>query len=74
MNPIDSPFAYVCDSIKDSDKLNKSWESDDFWAKLIPSLEKDMLFSELVLKELSITTLLLYSVILMPADLMSTRT
>ena len=78
LNPIDSPFAYVCDSIKDSDKLNKSWESDDFWAKLIPSLEKDMLFSELVLKELSITTLLqllrMYSVILMPADLMSTRT
>lgn len=63
LNPIDSPFAYVCDSIKDSDKLNKSWESDDFWAKLIPSLEKDMLFSELVLKELSITTFDFVSVI-----------
>lgn len=56
LNPIDSPFAYVCDSIKDSDKLNKNWETDDFWAKLIPSLKKDMQFSELVLQELKITT------------------
>lgn len=63
LNPIDSPFAYVCNSIKDSDKLNKSWESDDFWAKLVPSLNKDMLFSELVLQELSITTFDFVSVI-----------
>lgn len=63
MNPIDSPFAYVCDSIKDSDKLNKSWETDDFWAKLVPSLKKDMQFSELVLQELGITTFDFVSVI-----------
>lgn len=56
MIPIDSPFAYLCNLISDSDKLNKSWEPDSFWAKIIPSLKKDMKFSDLVLQELGITS------------------
>lgn len=63
LNPIDSPFAYICDSIEDSDRLDKSWETDDFWAKLVPSLKKNMQFSELVLQELGITTFDFISVI-----------
>lgn len=55
LNPIDSPFEYLCDLIKDSDKLDKSWESDDFWAKLIPCLKKDMSFADVALQELGMT-------------------
>ncbi|MCI8471975.1 MAG: BREX-4 system phosphatase PglZ [Clostridiales bacterium] len=55
LNPIDSPFAYLCDLIKDADKLDKSWESDDFWAKLIPYLKKDMSFADVALQELGMT-------------------
>ena len=54
--PIDSPFAFICSVLKDSDKIEQSWEPDDFWAKLIPCLNNEMNFTDVVTKELGITS------------------
>lgn len=54
--PIDSPFTYICSILKDADKIEQSWESDDFWTKLIPHLNQDMSFADVVVKELGMTS------------------
>lgn len=63
LNPIDSPFAYLCNLVKDADKLDKKWQSDDFWAKLIPHLKKDVSFSDVVLQELGLVAFDFVSVV-----------
>ncbi len=55
LKPIDSPFAYLSDLLTDAESLNKGWESDDFWAQLIPFAKRDMKFADLVLDQLGIT-------------------
>jgi len=56
INPIDSPFAYLCKRIIDSGTIDSKWESDDFWAKLIPEIKDGMTFAELTLNLLGNTT------------------
>lgn len=61
--PIDSPFAYLCNLLKDIDGIEKSWETDEFWAQLIPSVKRDMTFSDVVLDHLGITSFDFVSVV-----------
>lgn len=56
LNPIDSPFAYLCNLVKDADRLDKKWQPDDFWASLIPHLKKNMSFADVALQALGIIT------------------
>lgn len=63
LRPIDSPFDYVCSMLKDADRINQSWETDDFWAKLIPYLKKDMSLADVAVKELKVTSFDFVSVI-----------
>lgn len=63
LRPIDSPFVYLCNLLKDADGIEKSWETDEFWAQLILSVKKDMKFSDVVLDQLGITRFDFVSVI-----------
>lgn len=63
INPIDSPFTYLCNLIKGSEAIKRNWENDEFWAKLIPGVKKGMTFSDVVLDQLDITTFDFVSVV-----------
>lgn len=63
LKPIDSPFAYLSDLLKDAEALDKRWEADDFWTELIPFAKRGMKFSDLVFDQLSITAFDFVSVI-----------
>lgn len=51
---IDSPFAYVQNFVNDLDIEKKSLAAEDFWAKLVPFVRKDMTFASLAMMQLNI--------------------
>ena len=54
IHKIDNTFTYLMNLLKDSDRIDRTWETDDFWSSIIPYAEKGMCFSDVVLKQLNI--------------------
>ena len=73
LKPIDCPFAYLSNLLKDAVCIEQAWEPDDFWTKLIPAVKQDMTFADVVLDQLGIISFDFVSVIARWESLTSTQ-